>query len=567
MGDKLIPYISDGKLQITDLNWERIFLNITVQSQLGDNLQFEIADVRFKKETDQAGHLEGVQLEVKQTIPVRPASVSDGEYKFHLNMSVMDGTSFLNNGQWVLLARENDTDDYRACTITYELAYDLDDKSRIFPYGIAKYTYNVCFRKICFDEENITLAISSKFMVENPKWRNIYVLHDRNTLKGKMSCISKKTKMFLLQTLYNILSLIHRKDGKNILFMSETKPYLWGNLKYIHDRLIERGLDKQFKLTCTFRIAVGTNNSFVSWFKTIDRIARQDYIFVDDYAPVFGLIDLRPDTKLIQVWHAGEGFKSVGYSRFGMPRSPYPVKNCHKKYDYAITGSERLVDVYSEVFGLPRDKVLPLGMARLDNYLDKEVIESKTAEFYEAHPECKDKKLILFAPTFRGANQKAAYYDYNRIDMDAVYDFCGNEYIWAFKMHPFVKDKPPIDDKYKDRIIDLGYYKNINDLYYVSDILITDYSSAYFEYSLLKRPVLFYTYDREIYEITRGVHKPILESAPGKVCDSFEDLMKALETKDYDIEKTIKFYEENFGEYDGKAADRIIDTIILQSAQ
>ena len=130
-------------------------------------------------------------------------------------------------------------------------------------------------------------------------------------------------------------------------------------------------------------------------------------------------------------------------------------------------------------------------------------------------------------------------------------------------MHPFIKEKPPIKDKHKDRIIDLSFYKNINDLYYVTDIMITDYSSAYYEYALLKRPVLFYTYDREIYELTRGVHKSILETAPGKVCDSFDELMQALKNKDYEIEKTIRFSEENFGEYDGKAADRIIDTIIL----
>ena len=130
-------------------------------------------------------------------------------------------------------------------------------------------------------------------------------------------------------------------------------------------------------------------------------------------------------------------------------------------------------------------------------------------------------------------------------------------------MHPIVRKQPPIPSEYSDRIIDLTSNENINDLYYVTDIMITDYSSAYFEYALLKKPVLFFTYDREVYEITRGVHKSILETAPGKVCETFEDLRSALKSGDYEIEKTIRFNEENFGEYDGHAADRIIDTLIL----
>ena len=267
---------------------------------------------------------------------------------------------------------------------------------------------------------------------------------------------------------------------------------------------------------------MGQNNSAANWFRTIRLLARQDVIFVDDYAPVFGFLDLSPHTRLVQVWHAGEGFKSVGYCRFGLSNSPYPTGSCHRKYDYVVTASERHSRLYSEVFGQPMDHMLPLGMARLDGFLDEDVIKEKTDEFYAEHPEVKGKKLILFCPTFRGPVQKKAYFNYEKLDLARIYEFCGDEYIWAFKMHPFVKKKPPIPEEYSDRIIDLTPSKNINDLYYVTDIMITDYSSAYFEYALLQKPVLFYTYDRENYEITRGVHKPILETAPGKVCDTFD---------------------------------------------
>ena len=103
----------------------------------------------------------------------------------------------------------------------------------------------------------------------------------------------------------------------------------------------------------------------------------------------------------------------------------------------------------------------------------------------------------------------------------------------------------------------------MQDLLCAADVLITDYSSNYFEFSLMKRPIIFYTPDREIYELSRGVHRSVKENAPGKVCDTFEEMMTALKNKDYEIEKVYKFVEENFDEYDGHAADKAIDYILL----
>lgn len=305
--------------------------------------------------------------------------------------------------------------------------------------------------------------------------------------------------------------------------------------------------------------------SAFSWAKLIFKIAQQDYIFVDDYVPVFGFLNLRKKTKLIQVWHAGVGFKSVGYSRFGKRGTPFPAGSCHKKYDYVLVGSKELVKVYAEVFGIEEEAFLPVGMPRLDGFLDEDTISSFRKDFYQEYPNLKDKKIILFAPTFRGGGKKTAHYNYEWLDLKKIYEFCGDEYIFLVKMHPFVDEEPiRIPRRYKDRIIDFATYPNINDLYYVTDILITDYSSNYFEYSLMKRPILFYTPDRELYELSRGVHRSVKECAPGKVCDTFDELMDALKNKDYEIEKVYRFVEENFADYDGRAADKAINKILLR---
>ena len=129
-------------------------------------------------------------------------------------------------------------------------------------------------------------------------------------------------------------------------------------------------------------------------------------------------------------------------------------------------------------------------------------------------------------------------------------------------MHPFVIEDVEIPKEYESRIFNFKDYPNINDLYYITDILITDYSSNYYEYALMNKPMLFYTYDREIYELTRGVHRSVKENAPGKVCDNFDELMHALENETYDFEKSVQFVKDQFGDYDGNAADRTIDLIL-----
>ena len=129
---------------------------------------------------------------------------------------------------------------------------------------------------------------------------------------------------------YKVLSAFRKKDGRHVLIMAETYETLGGNLKAIDDRLRERGLDKELNIDYSLRRAVGARQSVFSWVKVISKIARQDVIVIDNYVPVFSFLKLRPDVELVQVWHAGGGFKAVGYCRFGKGGSPFPAGSCHK---------------------------------------------------------------------------------------------------------------------------------------------------------------------------------------------------------------------------------------------
>ena len=129
-------------------------------------------------------------------------------------------------------------------------------------------------------------------------------------------------------------------------------------------------------------------------------------------------------------------------------------------------------------------------------------------------------------------------------------------------MHPFVEDPVPIPEEYKDRMVDLTKYENINDIFYITDLLITDYSSNIYEFSLMKKPMLFYAFDIDKYSKERGFHRDYRTNVPGKIVETFDDMIEAIEKKDFEFDKAREYIKNNFEHVDTHACDRIIEWII-----
>lgn len=130
-------------------------------------------------------------------------------------------------------------------------------------------------------------------------------------------------------------------------------------------------------------------------------------------------------------------------------------------------------------------------------------------------------------------------------------------------MHPWVSAPVPLEERFQDRFVDANTYPNINDLFYITDLLITDYSSNIFEYSLMRRPMLFFAFDKIQYSFSRGFHRDYELSAPGKVCYTFEELLTALEEKDFEYEKVEEYVAHHFDHIDSNSSDRVIDWTLL----
>ena len=355
------------------------------------------------------------------------------------------------------------------------------------------------------------------------------------------------------------------RGKKRILFMSEQNESLAGNLQAVKDRLLERGLTDRFSLSESCRVTVTREHlGFGSWVKTVRKLAEADYLFLDDHAPLLDWLKLDEETSVIQLWHGGVGFKDSGYTRWGHGGS-LPPDSAYRQIRWGVCASEADRDVFAELWGIGRERILPAGMPRLDALLDSGKAEGMREAAVLRFPQTKGKKVLLYAPTYRGKNRLDAHFPFDSIDFRAWYEACGEEWVVLIRMHPWVKEKPPVPEDCRDRLIDAGEAGSAMDLFGQADLLVTDYSSAIFEFSSQMKPMLFYAFDLADYQTDRGIHGDYRELAPGKVAETFEELMEAFRQKDFEEEKAAAYRARHLDRIDVHSTDRVIDWFLLDT--
>ena len=547
--------------QITDVEWERIHMHLTVR-----------ADYAEGYDTSRPLEFYLVTAYLKANAKFKTERIDEHTWRLSLNVTNMGAVMCVPTGTYTIYACQG-TDILCAPEVAPELAPQLQDKSRMFLHNNKTKGYCVNF-SVTEDEEDLGIILNimdlSKsglkvFNVdERPETNPTGMAKLKKNIHKRYVRAGRKFMVWDYNTSHDLVRLARGKNAKKtILFMSEQSEKLGTNIMSVADRMVERGMEKDYNIIYSARATVANPHYGIpSWLKVLWKMAQSDMIFLDDHAPILDWITLKDDTTLIQLWHAGAGFKSSGYSRWGHTGCPAP-NGCHRQYKYGIAGSRHIAHFFSEVWGINTENVLPTGMPRMDEFLDPDYRTAKEEELRRTYPFINGKKVILFAPTYRGKNHFDAHYPYQLIDFDRLYEFCGDEYVVLFKMHPWVSEAVPIPKGYEDRFADVNKYPNINDLFYVTDLLITDYSSNIFEFSLMRKPMLFFAFDEIQYSFSRGFHRDYEESAPGKVCHTFDEVMTALETQDFDYEKVEEYVDVHFDYIDSGASDRVIDWIVL----
>jgi CDP-ribitol ribitolphosphotransferase len=356
-----------------------------------------------------------------------------------------------------------------------------------------------------------------------------------------------------------------RRNGRRILFTSDSRAELSGNLKLVYDRMLARGLEREYELLTLFRSSIAERRSLRDRLRLPYLLAVADVVVIDDYQPVVYQLEGGQDLRIVQLWHASGPFKTVGFSRIGKVGGPRPWSRTHKNYTHAIVSSEHDVPFYAEAFGIPESRVVPTGIPRMDRFFDPASRAAGRAAALAAFPMTQGRWTILFAPTFRGNGARDASYDLGWLDYAALHALAiEQDAIVMIRMHPFVRASLDIPADFADRIVDGSTSTlDVNDLLFIVDLLVTDYSSIVFEYSTLSRPMLFYTPDLEAYIASRDFYEPFESFVPGRIVRTFDALLDAIRRRDFEIEKVAPFAARHFAHLDGSSTDRVIDEVIL----
>jgi CDP-glycerol glycerophosphotransferase len=231
--------------------------------------------------------------------------------------------------------------------------------------------------------------------------------------------------------------------------------------------------------------------------------------------------------------------------------------------NHFISPSQYATKCFISSFNLEKEQVIEVGYPRNDQVVKYKDDSGYIKKLKEELKIPLNVKVILYAPTYRDnvyCNKKNSHVLSNPLDSTDFLSCFGDGYLFLYRGHYFTSE-----NERSNQFLDVSSYDNVNDILLVSDLLITDYSSLFFDYSILEKPSLFYMYDRKVYENkTRGFYLDIDKSLPGTIStlpsSLASDILHALSTP-----SDLKAFNSSYNPYEnGFSSKRVIDAIIKQ---
>ena len=277
----------------------------------------------------------------------------------------------------------------------------------------------------------------------------------------------------------------------------------------------------------------------------------------------------RPGVIFLECWH-GTPLKRLVFDMEDVhsfsPKYKMTVYKQSRAWDYLLSDNRFSTECFKSAFLYPEDQILELGYPRND-LLYGDDRDERARKIKEKLGIPADKKVVLYAPTWRDDD----YYGPAQYRFDLPLDLemmkkLKDRYFFVLRTHYFIADHLNIPEEDKDFVMDQSRYNDIGELYLISDILITDYSSVFFDFANLRRPILFYVYDFEKYAgVLRGFYFDMTTGCPGPLLKTNEEVLDALEN----IDTVSEAYKEKYKEFtdkfcyldDGHASERIVKKI------
>lgn len=368
--------------------------------------------------------------------------------------------------------------------------------------------------------------------------------------------------------LYRIACITQHVDDKTVVFESFQGRSYSCNPKAIYEAMKKSVEFEDFKFVWVFREpdkykemkASDTDIVKFESFEYYKALAKSKYWVFNSNTRAF----LKPckNQIFVQTWH-GTPLKRIGCDVCRQGNAVTKLKDIAKNYtkearkiSYMISPSQYCTDKLVSAFNLKelnkQNIVLETGYPRNDKlfqFTDKEVSDIKNKYGISS-----DKKVILYAPTFRDNkhSQKEGFSLEIGIDFDKLKESLGEEYVVLFRAHYFIAKRINLK-KYEGFVYDVSGVDDVNDLYIISDLLITDYSSVFFDYANLKRPIIFYMYDYEEYKNQVRDFYIGVDELPGPVINDQEELTKEIKklSSEFKTDDSYKQFNKKYNYLDG----------------
>ena len=384
---------------------------------------------------------------------------------------------------------------------------------------------------------------------------------NKNTV---MSCIKSSPKLkatycFIGSMAIRLLGLFIKTDKKMILFNSFGGKKYDDSPKALYEFMVKDERFADYKFVWAFHNidsisipnadVIKTDN--VRYFIT----ALKAGVWITNSGIERGLRFKKRNTIYINTWH-GTPIKYMGADEPENKGKKLPKSN----FDRQNAQSEFEADVFSRVFNIPINHMIIFGYPRNDILVNhSEQIKKQYKEKLGISP---DKKVILYAPTFREyeRDEERGCVLKPPIDIKKWKSQLSNEYTLLVRCHYEISKLLNIDLD-NSFAIDVSSYPSLNDLMLASDMLISDYSSIIFDYAIIERPILLFTYDYDTYNQKRGMYFDIRTWLPGGSVTE-DELIELIKTLDYEKAiKQVRSFQQQFVTEFGNATSRTVDEL------
>lgn len=386
---------------------------------------------------------------------------------------------------------------------------------------------------------------------------------DRRSIINRVKYSGWLYKMYFYfgSFIVNILKFIVKPDDKLIVFVSAGGKSMTEGIKNVYNAFVNDVRFSDYKFVWAFRypekfkisrgeiLQIDSLEYYVTLLK-----AR---VWMTDVSMLRGLSFTGKHTIDANTWH-GTPIKTIGKD-MKVGKGTFIPKGRKRFADVMFAQSQYEADMYHSAFDMPAERIFITGQPRNDSLI---LAKEKSIELRHKLNIPEDKKVILYAPTFRDYEKENGY---NCILMppitwDKWKERLEDKYVVLFRAHPAVVK---VMNMQADNVIrDVSDYPSINELMMITDLLISDYSGLLIDFSIFGRPMFCFAYDYEKYNETRGLYFDIRKELESKNLDTEEKLLDAIINIDIDerIHIAQRFRDKYVQKY-GEASQKVVDCI------